>query len=240
MPAQAQSSGTRSQARNATVRLHLDEATQAKGFSLFSQDHNLTLGVPPDSLPARHRIRVSLKRRGTIPKQIRKHGDQELYSPVYSFDVYNKQTVWPLKPLWLKLHYVGDADVSLSLAYWDSHAKKWILLSSQHDSVAQTVTAGVSIPYALIALVETPPDHILESGLASWYTSEYAAHRTLPFGTLLKVTNTDNGKGVIVEVGDRGPFIDGRILDLPVFAFEQIASLGAGVIPITVELVSLP
>ena len=41
-----------------------------------------------------------------------------------------------------------------------------------------------------------------------------AAHRNLPFGTRLKVTNLENGKSVIVKVNDRGPFVAGRILDL--------------------------
>jgi rare lipoprotein A len=55
------------------------------------------------------------------------------------------------------------------------------------------------------------------------------AHRTLPFGTRLKVTNQANGKSVIVKVNDRGPFVGGRSLDLSYGAFTQIASPGQGV-----------
>lgn len=55
------------------------------------------------------------------------------------------------------------------------------------------------------------------------------AHRSLPFGTRLKVTNQTNGKSVIVRVNDRGPFVGGRSLDLSYGAFTKIASPGQGV-----------
>lgn len=227
------------QPRNAAVRLFLDETTQSKGFTLFSQDHLFTFGVPANSLPLRNHIRVTLKRKSTIPKQIKKNSGEELYSKVYSFDVYNEDTVWPEKSLWLKLHYIQEeVDVPLTLAYWDSNQKNWMVLSSKQDESAQTVSAGINLPYAYIALIEAPEPEVLETGTASWYDYPYAAHRTLPFGTKLLVTNTNNGKTVVVEVHDRGPFIEGRIIDLPMTAFEQIASLGAGVIPVTIQIVT--
>ena len=55
------------------------------------------------------------------------------------------------------------------------------------------------------------------------------AHRSLPFGTRLRVTNQSNGKSVVVRVTDRGPFVAGRSLDLSVGAFSMIASPGQGV-----------
>ena len=56
-----------------------------------------------------------------------------------------------------------------------------------------------------------------------------AAHKTLPFGTKLRVTNTSNDQSVVVKVNDRGPFVAGRCLDLTTAAFSKIASTGAGV-----------
>lgn len=58
------------------------------------------------------------------------------------------------------------------------------------------------------------------------------AHRNLPFGTRLKVTNQSNGKSVIVRVNDRGPYISGRALDLSYGAFSSIASPSRGVIDV--------
>lgn len=57
-----------------------------------------------------------------------------------------------------------------------------------------------------------------------------AAHKTLPFNTKVKVTNTANGKSVVVRINDRGPFVAGRCLDLSRGAFVTIASVSAGVI----------
>ncbi|MFD3683689.1 septal ring lytic transglycosylase RlpA family protein [Nocardiopsis sp. NPDC058631] len=56
-----------------------------------------------------------------------------------------------------------------------------------------------------------------------------AAHKTLPFDTQVQVTNPSNGKSVTVRINDRGPYIDGRCLDLSTAAFDQIIGTGAGV-----------
>jgi peptidoglycan lytic transglycosylase len=64
-----------------------------------------------------------------------------------------------------------------------------------------------------------------------------AASRTLPFGTIVRVTNMTNGKSVVVRINDRGPYITGRVLDLSKSAFESIAYLGNGVICVQYEIV---
>ncbi len=68
-----------------------------------------------------------------------------------------------------------------------------------------------------------------------------AAHKSLPFGTKIKVTNPENCKSVIVEITDRGPFTKGREIDLSKKAFKEIAQhLGAGVIKVDIEIVKTP
>ena len=83
-------------------------------------------------------------------------------------------------------------------------------------------------------------------GLASWYGQQHqglktasgeafdmnkltAAHRTLPFGTRLRVTNVENGKSVVVRVNDRGPHVPGRVLDLSYRAAQALGITGSGV-----------
>ncbi|MCX4387532.1 septal ring lytic transglycosylase RlpA family protein [Micromonospora peucetia] len=63
-----------------------------------------------------------------------------------------------------------------------------------------------------------------------------AAHKTLPFGTKVRVTNPANGKSVTVRINDRGPFIEGRCLDLSRAAFADIASLDAGHVEVRYEV----
>lgn len=98
-------------------------------------------------------------------------------------------------------------------------------------------------------------DSNTHSGKASWYGKDFhggptangetydmnsltAAHKTLPFGTKVKVTNMKNGKSVVVRINNRGPFIKGRHLDLSRAAFESISNLNAGVINIKYEIIS--
>lgn len=64
-----------------------------------------------------------------------------------------------------------------------------------------------------------------------------AAHRTLPFGTRLRVTRTDNGKSVVVKVNDRGPHKAGRVVDLSYAAADQIGLVRDGVAPVKIEVV---
>ncbi len=94
-------------------------------------------------------------------------------------------------------------------------------------------------------------------GVASWYGREFhgrrtangerydqygftAAHRTLPFGTRLLVTNLQNGMSTVVKVNDRGPFAKDRILDLSYGAAKAIGMVGPGTASVQLELVDGP
>lgn len=63
-----------------------------------------------------------------------------------------------------------------------------------------------------------------------------AAHKTLPFGTKVRVTNRNNGKSVVVTINDRGPYIAGRIIDLSKAAAYAISMQGSGVVPVSVTV----
>lgn len=92
-----------------------------------------------------------------------------------------------------------------------------------------------------------------KEGVASWYHDSLhgnltangevydkdkvsCAHKTLPFGTILEVTNIDNDSTIIVRVNDRGPFIDGRDLDMSRRAAEDLGMIDAGVVNIKYEI----
>jgi len=63
-----------------------------------------------------------------------------------------------------------------------------------------------------------------------------AAHKKLPFNTMVKVTNLKNGKSVIVRINDRGPYAKGRIIDLTVVAAKKIEMMSDGIVPVRVEV----
>jgi rare lipoprotein A len=92
-------------------------------------------------------------------------------------------------------------------------------------------------------------------GMASWYGYPYhgrhttsgevydmntltAAHRTLPFNTLVAVHNLDNGKDVQVRINDRGPFVDGRVIDLSLAAARKIELVGPGTARVKLEILN--
>lgn len=96
-----------------------------------------------------------------------------------------------------------------------------------------------------------------QTGLASWYGIEEhnnyaasgerfskhdytAAHKTLPMGTVVRVTNLENGRDVIVKINDRGPFIGDRIIDLSHAPAQSIDMVQKGVVKVKVEVVSTP
>jgi rare lipoprotein A len=82
-----------------------------------------------------------------------------------------------------------------------------------------------------------PLSAIAESGQASFYNSGggyTAAHKTLPFGSRVRVTNSRNGRSTVVTINDRGPFIRGRIIDLSPAAARAIGIDGVGSVNIQV------
>jgi len=110
-------------------------------------------------------------------------------------------------------------------------------------------------------VVTSPPRPLApgseDRGFASWYGYPHhgrrtasgevydmrdltAAHRTLPIGTRLMVTNVDNGQVVEVRINDRGPFIEGRLLDLSYGAARILGAVGSGVIPVQLRVIGLP
>jgi rare lipoprotein A len=106
------------------------------------------------------------------------------------------------------------------------------------------------------APVAPGPPSTTEDGLASWYGIEEAgratasgeimdperktaAHRSLPFGSLVRVTDLETGKAVEVIVNDRGPFVDGRVIDLSFAAAREIGLVDRGVTPVRLQVLGL-
>ncbi|MEJ2668678.1 MAG: septal ring lytic transglycosylase RlpA family protein [Deinococcales bacterium] len=132
--------------------------------------------------------------------------------------------------------------------------------------VVTPADAATTDPQAAPSAVTSPSDPPaggaalaagVQVGLASWYGPNFAgrltsdgeifdpskltaAHRTLPFGTLVKVTNLVNGRSVVVRINDRGPYKANRIIDLSRAAAEAIDMVRMGVAKVRLEPLSLP
>ena len=113
------------------------------------------------------------------------------------------------------------------------------------------ILLSISILYANVIYGQS----FEQTGLASFYADKFegrttangeiykhskftAAHKTLPFGTMLKVTNLENGKMVTVRVNDRGPFIKGRIIDLSKLAAKELDFIKLGITKVKITAVN--
>ncbi|MEQ5786357.1 septal ring lytic transglycosylase RlpA family protein [Erythrobacter sp. NFXS35] len=109
-------------------------------------------------------------------------------------------------------------------------------------------------PEAAEALIDQPVTTSLGSGSASYYASKFhgrrtasgeafdngamtAAHRTLPFGSLVRVTNPATGESVTVRINDRGPFSRGRVIDVSRAAAEELGLVASGHADVELELI---
>ncbi len=114
--------------------------------------------------------------------------------------------------------------------------------------------SGTYKPYKINGKTYHPLAHargFSQKGLASWYGKKFhgrktangetynmyamtAAHKTLPINTWVQVTNTDNGKQIVVRINDRGPFVRGRIIDLSYTGAKKLGIVGPGTAPVKV------
>jgi len=125
----------------------------------------------------------------------------------------------------------GINEVKYKVVYYDNKeiSRKILEKNRTKDPVEEIVTQGT---YVKTGKAKT--------GQGTWYAFRgglFAASLTIPRGAYAKVTNTENGKSVIVQINDSGPYGKGRIIDLDKVAFQKIADLGSGVIGVKVEQV---
>jgi len=136
---------------------------------------------------------------------------------------------------------------------------------SEPDSQANSVSSEPSAKASASAQpdqdgLQIPADAkpiLVETGLASWYGAPYhnrrgsngelynmhamsAAHRTLPLGSIVRVTNVKTGHSALVRITDRGPFVEGRVLDLSQAAAKKVDVWQAGVAMVRIEVLRAP
>lgn len=122
---------------------------------------------------------------------------------------------------------------------------------------APATPTPAAVPGTAPATAPVPASAYSEAGVASWYGHPYhgrpaadgeiydmeqlvAAHRTLPFDTWVRVYDLDNNKNVEVRIIDRGPFVDGRIIDLSHAAAQAISLIGPGIANVRLEVIHTP
>ncbi len=176
---------------------------------------------------------------------------------------------WPLLrvPHLRRFHRLRWGVLLCTLLLTGCHHKQ--LQTSQYPTYTAPAETEIRNPYATRPHTPAPPPPpatsadatgkpvSTEIGLASWYGPPYhnhagadgsiynenaltVAHRTLPMGTVVRVTNLATGESVLARVTDRGPFVPGRILDLSLAAAKSISVYRAGVARVKIEAYAKP
>jgi rare lipoprotein A len=121
---------------------------------------------------------------------------------------------------------------------------------------ASLLSLALLLAFPLSGMAEVKRGHT-ETGIASFYHDRFqgrktasgerfdqndysAAHKTLAFGTVVRVTRADSGKSVVVTINDRGPFKAGRVIDLSRQAARDLGMIDQGLVRVKVEVISLP
>ena len=114
---------------------------------------------------------------------------------------------------------------------------------------------GMLLVGGVVAALTAKPYY--QVGIASWYGPGFhgnrtasgevydmyamtAAHRTLPFGTIVRVVDLDTGKSVVVRINDRGPFVEGRIIDLSYAAAVELGMVKKGLARVGIQILKWP
>jgi rare lipoprotein A len=118
---------------------------------------------------------------------------------------------------------------------------------------ATSILISAGLGAGVAGAKSTRADSKVISGSASWYGGQFhgrktangerfnmhdltAAHRSLPFGTKVRVTNQKNGKSVVVRINDRGPFVGKRVIDLSRGAAQAVSMVSSGVAPVKLQV----
>ena len=152
----------------------------------------------------------------------------------------------------LGVHFLAACGLAGFVTSTAGHADSNVPL----QNVAKIVAAEVEVEETKADVIDEAVEAVshLGDGVASYYGKELAgnrtasgerfnpagltaAHRSLPLGSKLRVTNKSNGKSVVVRINDRGPFHKGRLIDVSYAAAQKISMVGAGMAKVRLDLI---
>ncbi len=163
----------------------------------------------------------------------------ETISPVYDYSFNNPANYDPSRPMTIKISYPKTSNYLKQIFILDELSGIWQPLVTHDTPEKHYVTATTTSTQGKLVILSNPD--ILTVGTASWYKYKnglFAASPDFKKGSVLRVTNLDNGKSVEVTINDFGPERGkhpDRVIDLDKVAFQKIASVSAGLIKIKVE-----
>lgn len=207
----------------------IEGKTLGSTVGLAIWDNNIKLGeddfsIPSSEMPIKEKSKIEVVRVDIRKEVVKKDVDFEIKSEE------DEKLSWRIK----KISQKGIKGIDEYRYRVVSHNGKEISRKILSKERIQDPVPEINVQGTYMKLGKA------KTGQGTWYAWKgglFAASTTIPRGAYAKVTNTENGKTVVVQINDYGPQGKGRIIDLDKVAFEKIANLGAGVIGVKVEQV---
>lgn len=219
------------------VHIELDAETTAKGYEVLSTDEAFRLSFAPGVISGA--TALDIHEIPAMPGVWR----MDRVSNVYQFEISNKEGYDGAKPLSIQIAVPTALRTLTQIFYYNTASQTWKPLPTQASSDGLYVRASIHFAYARVAAFSYPD--ILVTGQASWYAHKkgnFAASPDFPKGSRVRVRNVATGAYVDVTINDYGPdrgLFPNRVIDLEKNAFSRIAKLGAGIIQVRVEPLSV-
>ncbi|MFC1663288.1 RlpA-like double-psi beta-barrel domain-containing protein [Patescibacteria group bacterium] len=211
-------------------RIYLDEATvMERGYTIDKPDGKMRMAIHPTVLPSPALITLKKAENQSIPTP----KNLIRVSEILEFDILTDPIKIFDREVVIVQSYNSPNQYTKKIYFWDDNSKSWRPLYSLTNYNDQWIRAYTHLPYSKIAVFE---DRNSVEGYASWYRSytysHGAASNDYPLGTRLNVTNLETGANTTVEVVSTGPYDGNRVLDLTHQAFQELATLGTGLVKV--------
>ncbi|MFA5995715.1 MAG: septal ring lytic transglycosylase RlpA family protein [Patescibacteria group bacterium] len=225
---------------NNVTRLAIGKKLQRTGYTLRNTAGTFAVGMPADSIVANGKSILKLRQVTQVDQY--PLNDERLIGDLYTYKLQSKTDNLQLtKPVWLELSFPdSERGTRKIIKHWNFKKQRWEKMVTRHNKGELVVRSQWQRTQAVIGVFARKVqlgNNIVE-GQASWYNdSTGVACNDFPLGSTVRVVNIANGKYVDATIISTGPYVTGRVVDLSADLFEQLASLGAGVINVTVQLV---
>ncbi len=224
--------------------LHLDQKTILKGYTFVAPDNDFKVGVVDKAVTEPVTVRFKQIPDSYMIAPLKKAPGRQA-SHIWEFDLLadDGQISQLVKPIYLAIKITNQTMNRKIMYYWDKGRQVWIALPSSIDLENKLIRAVIHLPYARVALFDEP-DATTYEAWASWYPTELTKRNRLgcasnvyPLNTPLWVCRLDDlSKCTITRVISRGPYVEGRVVDLTKAAFERIGNPRGGILGVRVFL----
>ncbi|MDP2736267.1 MAG: RlpA-like double-psi beta-barrel domain-containing protein [bacterium] len=223
---------------NRSYFLNLDKETIKKGYTVSAFENSIKLSLVPGLLSESTGVDVI-----ELNEVIDNPWQLERLSKVYQFEFRNKAAYDNQKPFYIQFSYDKASNYYKQVFYYDKNYSSWRPLPTVDYPDESFVRSLIHLPFARLAVFANP--EALAIGKASWYKYKggmFAASPDFPRGSRVRVYNTTNNKFVDVTINDFGPerkLHPDRVIDLDKVAFAKLAPMGAGIINVRVQPISI-